>query len=250
MNQLFSFLSLLALYSTPFFTSHAQTTFVSDSAVYQQTIHNTVERYREHTGVQALIYQGKEFTDYRIIIDGHQFFESDTWEEGWIRYDGLLYSAMQMKYDVVNAAVLVQHELIAPAIKLETEKISSFAISGHNFIRMVKDSLHTEVPNTGFYDLLYTGKKVDLLAARKKTLQDAIEDRKVIYWFEEASRFYIRKEGVYYPVKNKKSVLKVFFDQKKALRKFIKKNKLKFRRQTEAAILNTVLYYDQLPPSP
>lgn len=57
--------------------------------------------------------------------------------------------------------------------------------------------------------------------------------------------YYIRKNGVFHPVRNKKLLLDILKDRKTETQQFIKKNKLRFK-QFEKDVLQTIAYYDQL----
>lgn len=242
----FCLLAFLGTYWGVFAPGYAQSVSPSDSAVYQQLTQNIYKQYRQHSEVQALIYQGKAYSGFGVKAEGHPFFESEEWEKGTIHYDGLTYSDVDMKYDVVNAVVLVKHHQIAQPIELENERVGSFSLRDHRFIRLLANGSSVPVPRTDFYDELYTGARADLLVIRKKLLMETIEDREVVYWFEDATRYYIRQQDTYHPVKNKRTLLRVLTDRKKAVKRFMKQHKLKFKRGREEAILRTVVYYDQL----
>jgi len=244
MNRVYFIFSLF-FFCIPFYAkSQIQSVPASDSAFYQNALANVFVWYQNIVGVNSPLYKGKEYLDYTFRIEGNQYFQSDLWEKGSVFYDGLLYEDVTMKYDVVNKVLIVDHAHLPVPISLESKKIDSFSLLGHDFIRLVADTVAQEDLSTDFYDLLYDG-KTQFLVNRVKVLNDEIEDRKLRYWFENDDRYYIQKENMFYRVKSKKSVLDVFSDHKKDIRKYLKKNKIKFRQQREEAIHRIVMYYDQ-----
>jgi hypothetical protein len=68
--------------------------------------------------------------------------------------------------------------------------------------------------------------------------------------FQHTVKYYICKDDIYYPVKSKASVLKVFRSHKKELNDFIRAHRLNFRRQTEASIVAVVQQYESLSRQP
>ena len=82
------------------------------------------------------------------------------------------------------------------------------------------------------------------IVAVKNSLQQKIESNTIIARFEEKNRIFILKNGVYFPVKKKGSVLDVFSDRKQELKSFLKKNKIVFNADREKAIVRLAEHYD------
>lgn len=85
-----------------------------------------------------------------------------------------------------------------------------------------------------------------MLVKRNKKLFEQSTDISIEGRFIETNAYFIRKGNTYYPLENKKSLVKVLADRKKELQSFIRSNKLKFRENREADILQLVQYYAQL----
>ncbi len=223
--------------------AQSQSTEASDTIYYQNALASVVMWYNQAVGVNSPLYKGKEYLDYNFRIEGNQYFQSDLWQKGSVFYEGQFYQDVTMKYDIANKVVILDHAQLPVPITLESSSVEHFSLLGHHFIRLVADTTNAAV-STGFYDLLYDG-NTQFLINREKVLRDEIDDRKLRFWFEEKDTYFIRKEGAYYKVKSKKSVLNVFPNHKKEIRKFLKKNKIKYRKQREEAIYLMVKYYDQ-----
>ena len=58
--------------------------------------------------------------------------------------------------------------------------------------------------------------------------------------------YYIKKDGVYYTIKNKSSLLAVLKSKKKEVQQYLKTNNIKFKREPERAMIMAVRYYDQI----
>ena len=85
------------------------------------------------------------------------------------------------------------------------------------------------------------------LAHRVKTVHEDISSGAYKAEYLIKDRFYVQKEGTFEEVKTKRSVLSLFPDQAKALRKYIRTNSLKFKDESrEAAITKVVRQYDEL----
>ncbi len=231
--------------STPFALSQS---VPADSALVQQSVAQAYARYRTDMDVHSHLYNGSEYVDYDNYIDGHQYFQSDEWEEGTIHYDGTLYRQVPLLYDV-RLDQLVTENLAGPLrIRLVSEKVRYFNLLGHTFVRIVADSTQQGGVRTGFYDQLYEG-NVQVLARRTKLIHEQITSGRVEREFFSRDRYFIRKAGQFYPVKRKGSVLGVFNDRKKELQRFLREQKIRYKQDPESAMVQLARQYDALTKS-
>ena len=79
-----------------------------------------------------------------------------------------------------------------------------------------------------------------------KWSSEKILDKKVIAQFPAKNFYYVYKDGKYHTVHSKKSVLALFPEEKKELRKELREQKIKFRKQREIAIVTMVSRHDEL----
>ncbi len=244
MNKVFSLFGLCCFCISFSAKTQGLSLEASDSAFYQHALANVIVWYENTVGANSPLYKGKEYLDYNFRIEGDQYFQSDLWQKGAVYYDGQLYQDVSMKYDIANKVLIVDHPHLPSPVSLESNKIDRFSLLGHHFIRLVADSLSYEVIKTGFYDLMYDG-EMNFLVNRTKMLRDEIDDRRMRYWFEEDDQYFIQKGGKYYKIKNRRSVLKLFPERKREIKKFLKRNDIKFRKQPEEAIHRIVKYVDQ-----
>jgi hypothetical protein len=62
----------------------------------------------------------------------------------------------------------------------------------------------------------------------------------------EVDRFYILKKGIFFQIKNKKTHYSFYGDNKKEIRRYLRKSKIKFRTNPEEAMVKSAEYYDNL----
>ena len=217
----------------------------TDTSFRQAAINKLVSFYHDSVGQSSNLYNGMEYELYPFPFgDGHQYFETTSYVTGDVHYNGVLYSNVPLRYEIVRDELLLLHYDSIRNINLVKEQIDSFSIGQHKFLRIPKDSVHQILPE-GFYQQLHPGKTL-LLAKHTKTLHEAIEYRTVMFKITYRKRFYVLKDNVYHPVKNKKDLLRIFRDKKNELQKYIKQDKLNFRKNTTVAITKLVAHYDQL----
>ncbi|MEZ4900343.1 MAG: hypothetical protein R2822_00490 [Spirosomataceae bacterium] len=201
--------------------------------------------YQAATILSPHLYNGNRYHIYDSRSLDHQFFQTEEWAKGVIEYDGQRFEEVPMLYDIFKDQVVIQYKGHPGLIQLQSERVRAFSYIDHHFIRIESDRTAGVNLSTGFYDILYDG-KTQVLARRTKLRQEQIEGDKVKVSFSSKDVFYIKKEGKYYSANTKNGVLSVFEDQKKALKKYLREQRLNYRKNTEVALVKLATYYDQI----
>lgn len=214
-----------------------------DSLFRQQARQRAIALYEQAISPQSPLYNGNEYIQHDFRIKVHPFFESDSLRKGTISYYGIRYDDVPMAYDIVRDELYVNHLDGGYRLRLNSEHIDQFQLGQHQFVRLEADSL-TGV-KSGFYDVLYQGKSM-VFARRIKTVLEDISTG--VYKAEYLSRndFLVRKDKTYYTVNSLGAALSVFEDQKKLLRKYLRYERINYKKETERAIVGLAKYYDSL----
>ncbi|HEY8896938.1 MAG TPA: hypothetical protein VIM79_19080, partial [Niastella sp.] len=187
---------------------------------------------------------GIEYLGYSFKIKGHAYFQQNALQTGTVVYDELQFTNVPMLYDLLKDQVIIQHFNHFTKIGLVSEKVKEFTLFNHHFIRLQADSLSGSPLLTGFYDEMYTG-RIMVLVKREKYIEETIKDE-LEREFLPRDYYFIRKEGTYYAVKNYKSLLTIFKDRSREVKQYLRRNKIKYRRGPENAIVKAAVYYDTL----
>ncbi|HVG13875.1 MAG TPA: hypothetical protein VM935_02905 [Chitinophagaceae bacterium] len=205
-------------------------------------IAHPIALYYQNLGEQSPLYNGREYIEYSGKIQvGHPFYGTTEFTQGSIHYYGMEFEDAMMLYDIVKDRVIIRPYDKLSKIDLLVEKISEFKLLDHHFVRLSPDSSH--VIKEGFYDRLYQG-KIGLFCKREKSLREELTRNDLVTVVDEKNTFFIEKQGVYYPVKTLRSLLKVLPNRKETIRKYLDINHITFRKNREAAILMAVKHYD------
>lgn len=196
-----------------------------------------VDLYRKATAASAAFYNGKEYTIAEFRPTGHQFFESMDWQPATLVFDGGLYTDVPMVYDIYRDLVVVRYSSGYQRLILPGTGISSFQIGTHRFVRLEKDI------RPGFYEILYDG-KTPVYCKRMKDRQEDLSEQRVNIIYSEKHAYYVRKDGKYIPVKNRRTILDAFPEKKRELRKLMRR--MPFREQWEESLTQVVSQYDQM----
>ena len=222
----------------PCIRSNAQQ--VSDSANNTEAISQFRQTYFKEIGDNAQIYHGTKYIRYGQKVVGFPYFESDSMLYGVISYQGTLYPNRKLFYNLVSDELIIQNLAQGELINLSPEKTDSFTIYDHHFVKLTHVSPQM---TAGYYDQLSYGEP-SLYAKREKRLVTGAGNEEIKYI--QYNSYFLKKGTAYLSVGDKKSLLAVFQDQADAVKKYIRSNKLNFKKNLEKSLVMTTIYYSQL----
>lgn len=186
---------------------------------------------------QLALFNGSEYQPYRPLGDEHPYFISEDWAMGSIQYNGENYETVFLLYNTFTDDVIIE-DANENVIQLIAARVASFTLDEYKFVRLNDSTIPA-----GFYNLLSNG-RVKLYAKRKKEFNESVSGLKITRNFIEKNRYYILKSAVFYPVRNKRSVISLFDDRKREINQFIRKNHIRFGANRENAIVMLTEFYN------
>jgi hypothetical protein len=209
-----------------FISQASAQSFTTDSSFYKEAIRNTTVFYRKQIASQSLLYNGKLYYPAVNDIKGHPYLLSDTIFTGSIVFDHVLYEDVQLQYDILNDDVIVVYPGQGIKLKLNKYKVGSIKINNRLFINSSLDEENSKKnTDVGFYEILYS-KKIKVLAKRKKLINSIVTQDGRNSSYKEQTSYYILFENNLYPIKNMRSVYKIFPKRKSELRALYNSNKI------------------------
>lgn len=136
--------------------------YPNDSASVDSRLYNTYKLYIDTIAGASLLYNGSAYvTDYHGV-KGTPFYETSRFVYGSVCYNGVRYNNIALKYDLVSDELIIkgfQNE----SISLIREKIDSFSVLNHLFVRIDSNNTDLNAPSQRFYDLIHDSKKIRFL---------------------------------------------------------------------------------------
>jgi hypothetical protein len=217
----------------------------TDSSSEQVSLKNAIDDYYKSIGENNHLNNGSEYVSPLYRENMHPFYNSIQFSPGSVTYDQITYHNIPLMYDIIRDVLITNRYNMNYRIYLVNDKIKSFVLFGHTFVRLVQDSLNKSQIVTGFYDRLYDGKE-KVYVKRQKKAEEVVKENELISRIVENDIFLVKKGQTYYPVQNKKSLLSVFIDHKSDIRKYLRRNNFWFKENPEYTIMKTAEYYDQI----
>ncbi|HYG19133.1 MAG TPA: hypothetical protein VD816_09390 [Ohtaekwangia sp.] len=213
------------------------TTFVSAGAKHAQRL------YEQSIGPQSHLLNGPLYLEVEQTHDDQfPFFLINDWVEGTVDYDDQHYENVPLLYDIALDQIVTEHPSNATKIRLVNEKVAGFTLGEKKFIRITGSLLPP-----GYYEVLYPGKST-VYAKHKKSQQDRINDRKIERSYDARTRYHIFKNGTFFSVRSKSSVLEILSDRKRELKQMMQQQRMKFNTNREKSIVRLAEFYDSINP--
>jgi hypothetical protein len=179
--------------------------------------------------------------EYFIPMQGsttHPFYGSRDLSLEWVVFKDQRYGNVALMYDIYGDILILRHRDkngIFVLIQLEKEYVDAFTLYGHQFkkISIVDSNDKKQTPR--FFDILFDGEMIDLVAERKKTIH--VVDSRPQYQYEE--KFYFLKNNRLIPLTSKKNIYTSSnrYDSRKNTQDFINKNKLNIRDEKDLLLI-------------
>ena len=215
---------------------------LQDTAFLMTAKNKAIALYTKSIKDQSRLYNGSDYVIYMSVDEEHPYYKIDDWENGSVTYWGERYDSIPLLYDLHKDQLVTEHNR-GNALSLVQEKVQAFTLLDHTFVRLYNDGKN--LIQEGYYDLLHDG-QTKVYAKRSKTYGEDLETRMVVPRFDEHTRYFIVRAGIFHQVKSKAGTLKIFADRKQDIKSFIRKNNIRFQENKEEALKRVTEYYNTL----
>jgi len=200
----------------------------------------------ENTG----IYNGIIFKEkFRTVNGNHKFYLTSQFINGNIIYNGQPYYNVKMKYDIYEDIVIVQlpDDSEYSIIQLINDKINEFSINNHKFLKISRkyEKFFNE-PISGFYEIFYQSKHLNLLKKNRKNRKKQIVGNLLYSQFKDKSEYIIVFNDEYYKINSKKYLVKLYPKLKKNINHFYNFNKQLHKLDQDTFMINLIEHISSL----
>ena len=235
----FRILGLLVLLSKTVQISGQQR---EDTVQYNNFTSDIRDFYFHEIGDNAQIYHGGEFIRNGQKVNGFPFYQSDSMLAGIISYQGVNYPAKPLQYNLVSQELIIQNYPKNTFMVLSPEKVDSFIVFSHVFVSL-SATKYSGMIKSGYYDCIFPGDP-GVYVRREKRLVTPANGEELRYL--QYDNYFILLKNIFYAVDDKSALLDLFKDQKDQLKKYIRTQKLDFKKNKETALVLLTKYYSRL----
>ena len=212
----------------------------------QPTIEQYAAAYMDVASAQAAIFSGNRQKPLTQMLLNHQYFKNQDFVNGRLSYNGVVYPDVSLRWDLYRDELII----FSPTnynIVLTSNNIDFAEIHGYHIFYLHPDSV-AGYPPAGNYIRLYSGDDYLLL---EKLTHNLYRDKNVqrgrfAYYFDLTTHFYLQKNGTYYKISNRRSLLKTLSTHRKELRRFINARNMRYKDDAEKMVLEVVKEHEKL----
>ena len=194
--------------------------------------------YRQEAGDQAEMFVGKLEMGYSpTVYMNSPYLLSDDFVIGDVKYNGLLYQNVPIRYDAYLKQLVVNTPIRHLNICVSMHLVDKFILDGTDFERRDGE----------FVALLFGSSRMDLIEQVGVSIKEVyISQVSFKHSFVHNVKYYVLRDGQKHEVDKLKSVLKLYPDIKKELKRFAKMYHLDFREHRRSSLISVMKYADEL----
>ncbi len=224
----------------------ASTAQQNDSLIYTAAFNNASALFKNIIKENSQLYYGSEYVFSNHNIIGFPFFYADSLVNADISYDHILYKNVPAYYDIVLDKIVIKDFNGQYYIQLLSEKTDSFFITGNMFINFDSASTNHFPLKSGFYEKLFYGDNFIVFVKRQKVEDNYISEGVSQTKYVQYNYYFLKRGNVFYKIENENDLLNLLDDKKSLVEKYIRTNKINFKKEFENSLVQTLSYYIQI----
>lgn len=217
-----------------------------DTVLISKAIGYSIGKYYEIFPTQLRLSNGAHYLESVYNTpEQHPFLISREWLNGSVCYNGDVFNDVPLLYDIKEDKLITESPYYGNLIEVTPELVSWFSVSGRTFQRVQNEMVYRNLPQTGYYEVLYDG-STTILVLRQKRIRELINSQRIVYDFVPRSRYYVLNGDNFYEVKSKKSFLNTFSAYRQPLKKHLRSLGLRHNQNPERVFIELAIHYDLL----
>lgn len=195
------------------------------------------DEYLREAGDRAEMFVGKMETGYAsTVFINHPYWLSDEFLVGEVRYKGMLYKNVLLRYDAFLNQLVVKTPEKQANVYIPMHAVEGFTIGGLVYAKHDGE----------FMAVHYDGSQMELLEQMRVKMKENMNHENLQYEFKRNVNYYLLNDGRMYEVTNMRSVLKLYPGLEKELKRFSRMNNLNFKENRQSSLVLLVKYADEL----
>jgi hypothetical protein len=181
---------------------------------------------------------------YTPIAQGHPFFINSGWQAGIIFSNGIKFNDLVIKYNIESDDIFFINvgNRFTPTTILDKSLIDSVLISNRLLINTDKLVIKNPI---GFVELLHRGKSTSFLKHKITKSTKLTDTYEYVKFNIHSPKIYIIKDSELVSLKSKKDLISEFSLPEKSLSKFLRQNKIQFKKANRKQLIQLIKYCDE-----
>jgi len=214
----------------------------------KQTLSDLREYSGEKYGTSDFLVNGWKCYPEHFNAKGSPNFQNLNWADGTLTTTGgETFKQLDLRYNIQMDEVVLKQILsngIPAFVMLNKDFISSFTILSHTFIKA--EDIAPKIQISGYVEVVYSGAYSFYLKHQKDFVGNYNANTPEGSFSKQITVKYILIDDQLVKVQKKKSLLALFPEHKKQIKKFMSTNKIGYKKATNTQLRMLVQYCDEL----
>jgi hypothetical protein len=188
-----------------------------------------------------LLYNGRIWKNIYFNVEGDQFLFTKSFLPGSVSIRGNKFQDLSIMYDIFNDEILIPFSR-GGVIQLNKQMVDSFSIiflnKKYRFSKVLIDSIEVYVHT------IYKGKSA-LYTRYTKKIEKFADQGKYDQFYQVNQTLFMRDNKVH-PVTGKRDLLNISQTDRKAVKDFIKKNRIRISGKDPESFVPVIRYLDSI----
>ncbi len=199
-------------------------------------------------GTNDFLVNGWKYFPDHFNAKGNPYFNQLNWTDGEITTAGSeTFDKLELQYNIQMDEVVLKQTLndgSTAFVMLNKDFIDAFTIGEHQFVKVQKVIPESDLQ--GFVEIIYAGEIQFFTKHQKSFVRNFSADTPYGSISKQNSTNYLLLEGVLIKVQTKKALLNIFPEHKKEIRKFMKVNKIRYKKAAAPQLRDLIQLCDEL----
>lgn len=205
--------------------------------------------FQKSLGDHEVFFSGSAYSIHKGNIYGNPFIYSGNWQTGDIYIYGRVFFDIEMKLDIYNDVLLINHtdtKYNNQPIVINDNSLKGIFLLNRYFVKIQSDEADSLQIKEGYYELVYYDKSIVLIKHSKSIQTELKFGTDLREEYVSSTDYYIICNGRSSKINSKKALVKALSKHSKEVKRFIKANRIKYSKQKLENIVKIVRYYDSL----
>lgn len=207
-----------------------------------QSLDDLIRRSNQVYGADDRLDFGKIYKPINMPVINHPFLISGNWNKGTIYINGIKFKNAYLKFNIAKDEIFYKGDNPS-AIILTKSYIDSLRINNRLLINSNKIPV---INKMGFIELLHKGRYISYLKHKIGVTHVSTTNSISLKYMTPKFVLYMQHKDQLIIINSKKSLLHYFAPNKKDIQRFLKSNKIRFKKATWHQLKLLLKYCDSL----
>ncbi|MBN1651083.1 MAG: hypothetical protein JW857_07135 [Bacteroidales bacterium] len=192
------------------------------------------------------LLNGKYYIPKHFFAEGHPYFISNDWVNSTLFIKGIKYEEVPLKYNIEDDHIIIKavyKNRISKDILMHNTFVDSIYLN-HHIIHNTANQYPEN--NIGFAELIYKGKNYAYLKHVVEFKDELSERLKYGKYLPEKKFLYLYDGSTFTLIQKKKNLYSYFPEQEKAIKQYMRKNDILFRKATAEQLTHLIQFCEHL----